>query len=715
VATYLRKNNGICHACSWNNKLYYDGERWKENGVDFYCTSSDQRARPGCYVDNGRVLCTGAIPGIRELSLISNGDLFLCESGDEIRSLGDRCNIRPNCGDRSDEKDCDQYFCAPEKSDGFLWTRTPVDGEILKQCSLINSNWTGVFGSKCTRRSYSTVWIHKNTCDCEKKTLVEYFKKKIADLDESNFMNVSKEMATSAEAHEFTHPKAFLDMFRDLFRAAKTILTPLTHQNADIALQYCEHFIQTVVYSAIFYRTPPFCDPKLVDDRNFLVGKALEFLRQAPKDTTAYNFASYSSSSPVRETTSYVVRSFKPDPPILTIAREKLTVKLNTAPRMPPEMVKLTSKVTNKSHNVTAGNETSTNKSTTTTKNLTKELTNQEIKDALKANNCTSVEFDEGTGVFVYNQDGSKESIRHKKIQSKLELVLLCISMSAVILALILLTALRLKTSERLFIHKNLLLSLGLGNLVFVLDKSLFASRRDHVAICSAVTVCQFLFHTALFTWMLVEGINLYIKLVKVFSVKRQYVAYLAIGWGIPTVIVGLISAIRPSTFDMREVQYEDITCGSLKLTAEIQRTRCWINGSLWIYKGPILVILVANMVLFAILLRVIFGKIAAKHRNDHLEITKKGLRSIVALLPLLGVTYVVGFFIEFHLALEYVFLLLNTTQGVVFVIFHCFLDDQVQDAARKLFVKFRADSKTRTTPASNPNTAPAMGKKLQI
>lgn len=39
----------------------------------------------------------------------------------------------------------------------------------------------------------------------------------------------------------------------------------------------------------------------------------------------------------------------------------------------------------------------------------------------------------------------------------------------------------RLKTSERLFIHKNLLLTLGLGNLVFVLDKNLFASRQDHV------------------------------------------------------------------------------------------------------------------------------------------------------------------------------------------------------------------------------------------
>ena len=51
-------------------------------------------------------------------------------------------------------------------------------------------------------------------------------------------------------------------------------------------------------------------------------------------------------------------------------------------------------------------------------------------------------------------------------------------------------------------------------------------------ALCSAVTVFQFFFQTALFTWMLVEGINLYIKLVKVFSAKRQYVAYLVIGWG---------------------------------------------------------------------------------------------------------------------------------------------------------------------------------------
>ena len=51
-------------------------------------------------------------------------------------------------------------------------------------------------------------------------------------------------------------------------------------------------------------------------------------------------------------------------------------------------------------------------------------------------------------------------------------------------------------------------------------------------ALCTVLTVIQYFFHTAIFTWMLVEGINLYIKLVKVFSVKKQYVAYVALGWG---------------------------------------------------------------------------------------------------------------------------------------------------------------------------------------
>ena len=48
------------------------------------------------------------LPGIQNLSLISAEQLFLCESGDEIRSLNDRCNKVNDCNDHSDEKDCAQ-------------------------------------------------------------------------------------------------------------------------------------------------------------------------------------------------------------------------------------------------------------------------------------------------------------------------------------------------------------------------------------------------------------------------------------------------------------------------------------------------------------------------------------------------------------------------------------------------------------------------------
>ena len=62
------------------------------------------------------------------------------------------------------------------------------------------------------------------------------------------------------------------------------------------------------------------------------------------------------------------------------------------------------------------------------------------------------------------------------------------------------------------------------------------------LVLCCLVTVIQHYLHTSLFTWMLVEGINLYIKLVKVFPVSKPYLSYLMMGWGLYL----YISTIRP-------------------------------------------------------------------------------------------------------------------------------------------------------------------------
>jgi len=94
--------------------------------------------------------------------------------------------------------------------------------------------------------------------------------------------------------------------------------------------------------------------------------------------------------------------------------------------------------------------------------------------------------------------------------------------------------------------------------------------------ICSTITAIKHYLSTALCMWMLLEGINLYMKVVKVFTIgiERQYLAYILVGWGIPAVIVGLVAAINPFTYDMSVLLQEDIQCGSLQFTLTFDRDR---------------------------------------------------------------------------------------------------------------------------------------------
>ena len=62
------------------------------------------------HVNFFEVLCL-IFPGIQNLTLISDEMLYLCESGDEIRSLNDRCNQQKDCYDDSDERECAHDQC----------------------------------------------------------------------------------------------------------------------------------------------------------------------------------------------------------------------------------------------------------------------------------------------------------------------------------------------------------------------------------------------------------------------------------------------------------------------------------------------------------------------------------------------------------------------------------------------------------------------------
>ena len=91
--------------------------------------------------------------------------------------------------------------------------------------------------------------------------------------------------------------------------------------------------------------------------------------------------------------------------------------------------------------------------------------------------------------------------------------------------------------TDRTTIHRNLCLNLLLAELLLVIG----LDQTQNPALCGVIAgFLHYLFLTT-FAWMLVEGIDVYLMLVKVFDTGRSMVTYFyVIGYGGPAVIVVL-------------------------------------------------------------------------------------------------------------------------------------------------------------------------------
>ena len=95
----------------------------------------------------------------------------------------------------------------------------------------------------------------------------------------------------------------------------------------------------------------------------------------------------------------------------------------------------------------------------------------------------------------------------------------------------------------RNYIHINLCISLGIAQLIFVAGVDQTAS--DHVPIhCQVIAVLLHYFFLVSFMWMLMEGVVLYIILIKVFipNTKRYVFAFTIASYGIPLLYLGLLT-----------------------------------------------------------------------------------------------------------------------------------------------------------------------------
>ncbi|XP_060070352.1 adhesion G protein-coupled receptor L2-like [Ylistrum balloti] len=226
---------------------------------------------------------------------------------------------------------------------------------------------------------------------------------------------------------------------------------------------------------------------------------------------------------------------------------------------------------------------------------------------------------------------------------------------------------------DRNTIHKNLVFSLMLAELLFLVG---IGMTQNHIVCAIIAGVLHYLFLCA-FGWMCLEGVQLYVMLIEVFEPgrSRSKIYYLC-GYVIPAIVVGVAAGIQPSGYGTD--------------------THCWLrtdNGFIWSFVGPVAAVIIINIVMLSIAVYMM-----CKHANtlasalrtkekSRLQKIRAWLKGAAVLVVLLGLTWAFGilYINKESVVMAYIFTILNSLQGLFIFIFHCLLNEKVKKEYKKL------------------------------
>uniref|UniRef100_A0A6Q2YAY3 Cadherin EGF LAG seven-pass G-type receptor 1 n=1 Tax=Esox lucius TaxID=8010 RepID=A0A6Q2YAY3_ESOLU len=231
-------------------------------------------------------------------------------------------------------------------------------------------------------------------------------------------------------------------------------------------------------------------------------------------------------------------------------------------------------------------------------------------------------------------------------------------SLVALLITFLLLAILRMLRSNLHSIHKNLVASIFLSELIFIFG----INQTGNPFLCTVVALLLHYSYMCTFAWMFVEGLHIYRMLTDIRNVNHGHMRfYYAIGWGVPAVITGLAVGLDPQGY------------GNLDF--------CWLSVHdtlIWSIAGPIAVVVLVNIALFFLAAKASCGK-------RQLTFEKSGaicsLRVASLLLLLLSATWLLGLMavnsdiLSFH----YLFAVFSCLQGVCIFFFHCIFNKEVR------------------------------------
>ncbi|XP_051051197.1 adhesion G protein-coupled receptor L2 isoform X28 [Phodopus roborovskii] len=223
--------------------------------------------------------------------------------------------------------------------------------------------------------------------------------------------------------------------------------------------------------------------------------------------------------------------------------------------------------------------------------------------------------------------------------------------------------------SDRNTIHKNLCINLFIAEFIFLIG----IDKTKYSIACPVFAGLLHFFFLAAFSWMCLEGVQLYLMLVEVFESeysRKKY--YYVAGYLFPATVVGVSAAIDYKSYGTQKA--------------------CWLhvdNYFIWSFIGPVTFIILINIIFLVITLcKMVKHSNTLKPDSSRLENIKSWVLGAFALLCLLGLTWSFGllFVNEETVVMAYLFTTFNTFQGVFIFIFHCALQKKVRKEYGKCF-----------------------------
>nr|XP_058962438.1 adhesion G protein-coupled receptor L4-like isoform X4 [Pocillopora verrucosa] len=291
--------------------------------------------------------------------------------------------------------------------------------------------------------------------------------------------------------------------------------------------------------------------------------------------------------------------------------------------------------------------------------------------------------------LFDYN-DGTKLSKQDETVLKTITYIGLSLSIIGMLITSALyffFTDVRQPLSQ---IRLSLSVSLGVGQLIFLAG----VNATEHTAACIAVAALMQYFLTAAFCWMLVEGIYLYLFVVKVYNINTKMHMYHVISWGLPMIMMAISLGIAAAKEGIQSY---------------VSDKYCWLsstNNLIWIFVSFVTLIEVLNILIIVRVIKEMTNLVQPTGEDDHIKQIRIGIKACALMIPLLGVTWLFGLLSPVQKAFAYIFTILNSTQGFLIFVLHGLRNSQIRERLkRKMNVVFTTSNKedsTRKSPQVN-------------